>query len=105
MATVRNMFVLAAALVAGLSNPVSAQTDFIDPLDRPASTVGNLAGAHLNSVTTAGERLIAVGARGLIIVSDDAGTSWTQASSPSPATCWAFIFQPQSKAGRSATMA
>jgi photosystem II stability/assembly factor-like uncharacterized protein len=76
------MFVLAAALVMGLSTPVSAQTDFTDPLDRPASSVGNLTGAHLNSVTQAGQRLIAVGARGLIIVSDDAGAHWTQAPTP-----------------------
>lgn len=82
MVTLRYMIVLAAALVTGLSNPVNAQTDFTDPLDRPASTIGNPTSAHLNSVTTAGERLIAVGARGLIIVSDDAGATWTQAPSP-----------------------
>ncbi|MBJ2303700.1 MULTISPECIES: WD40/YVTN/BNR-like repeat-containing protein [unclassified Pseudomonas] len=82
MATVRYMFVLATVLVAGLSNVANAQTDFTDPLDRPASAVVNLTGAHLNSVTAAGDRLIAVGARGLIIVSDDAGANWTQAASP-----------------------
>lgn len=82
MTTVRYMFVLAATLMVGLSTAVNAQTDFTDPLDRPASTIGNPMGAHLNSVTTAGNRLIAVGARGLIIVSDDAGATWTQAPSP-----------------------
>jgi photosystem II stability/assembly factor-like uncharacterized protein len=82
MATVRNIFLLATALVLGLSNTASAQTDFTDPLDRPASSVSNLPAAHLNSVTTAGERLIAVGARGLIMFSDDAGSSWSQAQSP-----------------------
>jgi photosystem II stability/assembly factor-like uncharacterized protein len=76
------MFVWAVVLLLGLSTPVNAQTDFTDPLDRPAASVGNLTGAHLNSVTQAGERLIAVGARGLIIVSDDAGANWTQAPAP-----------------------
>jgi hypothetical protein len=98
MATVRYMFVLAAALLVGLSNPVIAQTDFIDPLDRPASSIGNLMGAHLNSVTTADKRLIAVGARGLIIVSDNAGATWTQVSTPVSSDLLAVHF-PTAKQG------
>jgi photosystem II stability/assembly factor-like uncharacterized protein len=76
------MFLLASAFAMCLLNQVHAQTDFIDPLDRPASSIRNLAGAHFNGVTTAGERLVAVGARGLIAFSDDDGVSWSQAASP-----------------------
>lgn len=82
MATVRCMSAWAAVLILGLSTPLFAQTEFIDPLDRPAATVLNLKGAQLNSVTQAGQRLIAVGARGLIIVSDDGAATWRQAPTP-----------------------
>ncbi|WP_425317565.1 YCF48-related protein [Pseudomonas nitroreducens] len=69
-----------------------ADDGFIDPLDRPASQVGNLLGAQFNAITTAGERLVAVGARGLIAVSDDAGSSWKQMASPVSSDLLAVYF-------------
>lgn len=47
---------------------------------------------QLLDVTTAGSRLVAVGASGLIIVSDDAGASWVQVDAPVSATLTAVTF-------------
>lgn len=55
---------------------------FQDPLATPAKMVGDLEHRPTQAVATAGERLIAVGLRGLIIYSDDGGDTWTQSSSP-----------------------
>lgn len=61
----------------------------IDPLDKavqPASELAlrgaGLPKAPVAGVARAGTRLVAVGARGLILVSVDAGGSWRQAPSP-----------------------
>lgn len=67
------------ALLLGV--PVSAG-EFRDPLDAPATLVERLDTAHLTSIAAAGERLIAVGARGLIVSSDDSGENWQQIQSP-----------------------
>ncbi|MDB6052153.1 MAG: hypothetical protein JWR17_4899 [Pseudomonas sp.] len=82
MTTVGCRLLLAALCAMALSARADAQTGFMDPLDRPASSISQLTRAHLNSVTTAGKRLVAVGARGLIMFSDDAGANWSQAPSP-----------------------
>lgn len=59
-----------------------AQGGFQDPLDLPARMVSNLDTRPLQSIAQAGKRLVAVGARGLIISSDDGGVSWQQSASP-----------------------
>jgi len=74
-------------IVAGLcallvSLPAAPASNFRDPLDTPAEMRTAPAQRPLMSVTQAGARLVAVGARGLIIVSDDLGQSWQQASVP-----------------------
>lgn len=56
--------------------------EFLDPLDVPASPVSRPAAAHLVSVANAGERLIAVGLRGLIAASEDQGRTWVQIPAP-----------------------
>lgn len=62
---------------------VAAQKDsFVDPLDAAAVMHQSIAGRPLMSVAHAGERLVAVGMRGLIAVSDDNGKTWTQISAP-----------------------
>ena len=55
---------------------------FQDPLATPAKMVGDLEHRPTQAVAIAGERLIAVGSRGLIIYSDDGGDTWTQSTSP-----------------------
>ncbi|WP_297837685.1 YCF48-related protein [Pseudomonas sp.] len=55
---------------------------FEDPLVTPAITQSNPAQRPLIGITHAGNRLIAVGLRGLIIYSDDQGKGWKQAKVP-----------------------
>lgn len=61
---------------------VAWAAEFLDPLDVPASPVSRPAAAHLVSVAYAGERLIAVGVRGLIAASEDKGRTWVQIPAP-----------------------
>lgn len=76
------------ALVAGslcallITSPIHAASSFRDPLDTPADQRTNPSQRPLMGVAQAGERLVAVGARGLIVVSDDGGKTWTQAKVP-----------------------
>ncbi|WP_220636596.1 WD40/YVTN/BNR-like repeat-containing protein [Georgfuchsia toluolica] len=65
-----------------LALPVSAESKFHDPLDTPAEMRSNVTKRPLMALTKAGERIVAVGSRGLIIGSDDHGKTWTQAQVP-----------------------
>lgn len=51
-------------------------------LDQPALQSAKAPHAVLLAVTRAGERLVAVGERGIILLSDDSGASWRQARVP-----------------------
>ena len=53
-----------------------------DPLQLPAQASGLAARSPLFAITSAGTRLIAVGQRGHILISDDNGQQWQQASVP-----------------------
>lgn len=53
-----------------------------DVLDSPASQVPNPQKAVYTALARAGERLVAVGERGLILLSDDNGQQWRQAQVP-----------------------
>ncbi len=55
---------------------------FQGPTEVSAIMSDKAAKSPLTAVTKAGERLIAVGQRGHILLSDDAGLSWTQAKVP-----------------------
>jgi len=60
---------------------VSAAT-FEDPLDWPAEAQSSPSNRPLLAVAVAGKRLVAVGLRGLIILSDDDGKTWYQSTAP-----------------------
>lgn len=66
--------------------------DLADSLERPAARVARPAQAVLLGVAVAGQRLVAVGERGLIVLSDDAGASWRQVATPLSATLTAVRF-------------
>lgn len=53
-----------------------------DLLERPAKMSGHAARAVLLAVTRAGQRLVAVGEQGIVLLSDDHGVSWRQARVP-----------------------
>jgi photosystem II stability/assembly factor-like uncharacterized protein len=64
----------------------------LDPLDRHALTMAHPERGVLLSVVTVGHRLIAVGAAGVIITSDDFGSSWTQVATPVSVTLTSVCF-------------
>jgi photosystem II stability/assembly factor-like uncharacterized protein len=53
-----------------------------DPLSTPAATAKSPAASQLVSIARAGAKLVAVGRRGVILVSADAGRNWKQIASP-----------------------
>jgi photosystem II stability/assembly factor-like uncharacterized protein len=61
-------------------------------LDRPALVVRQPERAMLMGVATAGTRLVAVGERGVVSLSDDGGRKWRQASVPVSVTLTAVRF-------------
>jgi photosystem II stability/assembly factor-like uncharacterized protein len=73
--------VLAAAAFAHRA-ATSAPEPFRDPLDQPAARNARLDLAHVNAISRAGSRLVAVGLRGLVVHSDGAGAAWRQADVP-----------------------
>jgi photosystem II stability/assembly factor-like uncharacterized protein len=76
---------LPAALLAALAlaaPPRAAAATFVDPLDAPARPSALAAARLLTGVASAGGRLVAVGARGHALWSDDGGRSWSQGSVP-----------------------
>ncbi len=61
-------------------------------LDRPALTSAKAAHSTLLAVTRAGDRLVAAGERGIILVSDDNGATWQQARVPTSVNLVALRF-------------
>ncbi|OZG74004.1 photosystem I reaction center subunit IV [Hahella sp. CCB-MM4] len=72
---------LLAVCALGLSIGVAGAQDR-DVLETPAMDTEHATETLLLDVTSAGNRLVAVGQRGHIIYSDDDGKSWSQASVP-----------------------
>lgn len=54
-----------------------------DLLEQPARQTERVKSAVLTAVAAAGKRLVAVGERGIVLLSDDNGLSWRQAKVPS----------------------
>jgi photosystem II stability/assembly factor-like uncharacterized protein len=63
-----------------------------DSLDDPAIQIKDPARAVLLSIAKAGNRLVAVGERGIVITSDDGGKNWKQAVVPSSDSITAVKF-------------
>ncbi|MFN3770759.1 MAG: WD40/YVTN/BNR-like repeat-containing protein [Ectopseudomonas guguanensis] len=61
-------------------------------LERPALRAVNPARSYLLGIAQAGQRLVAVGERGLIVLSDDQGATWRQAAAPVSVTLTAVRF-------------
>src|SRR5688572_16714729 len=84
---------LGAVLLLGVSAAAVAQ-DSAAPavLSEPALQSPKALGAAMLAVTRAGHRLVAVGERGTVLLSDDAGASWRQARVPVQVTLTAVRF-------------
>jgi photosystem II stability/assembly factor-like uncharacterized protein len=72
------MLSIALALLQGLVQAAS----YVDVVDLPAQPSALAMHSPLRDVVRAGARLVAVGLRGHILYSDDAGKNWQQASVP-----------------------
>jgi len=70
---------LVAAMAAG--GIALAQLDPTDPANKPAETAPLASSSLLLDLAVAGNRLVAVGERGHVLLSDDQGASWRQAKS------------------------
>ncbi|GJI87589.1 WD40/YVTN/BNR-like repeat-containing protein [Duganella hordei] len=53
-----------------------------DTITRPALAIGNVGNVALLAIAAAGPRLVAVGERGVIALSDDQGKTWRQSPAP-----------------------
>lgn len=69
------------AALGGMSLGARA-APFRDPLDVPSPATKLLDGSQLAAVAKAGDRVVAVGTRGLIVVSEDGGRQWRQVLAP-----------------------
>ena len=76
----RSLILLAAALAA--AHHAAAATPVGDALQRPALMVRAPQRAVLLAAAQAGERIVAVGERGIVALSDDRGATWQQAPCP-----------------------
>lgn len=87
-------FGLAALVAIALSPPAlaRAQPRFQDPLDTPARLRKAVDTRPLLAIARAGEFLVAVGSRGMIVRSEDGGKSWNQATVPVEADLLAVHF-------------
>ena len=79
------------AAAATLTTPVAAGP-FLDPLNVPAAVSPLAEKSLLQGVTRAGDRLVAVGQRGHILVSLDNGATWKQAKVPVSSDLTAVFF-------------
>lgn len=77
---------------AGASGTAASSATVSDAFDRPALTVKRPAGSVLLGGATAGVRTVAVGERGLIMLSDDGGKQWRQVPVPTSVTLTAVRF-------------
>jgi photosystem II stability/assembly factor-like uncharacterized protein len=83
---------LALALTCLSTIPLAGAEPVGAALERPAVITANAANAYLLGIAQAGERLVAVGERGIVLLSDDAGVSWRQVPTPVSVTLTAVRF-------------
>ena len=71
---------------------VAPAANFTDVLDQPAGTSALASQRLLQATAVAGKRIVAAGARGHIVYSDDLGKTWRQANVPVSADLTALQF-------------
>jgi photosystem II stability/assembly factor-like uncharacterized protein len=86
------ILLVGTALILVGSESVVAAKGVLDPLHRPAMLSKLAEKSVLLAVTSAGKRLVAVGEHGVIVLSDDDGSSWYQATVPVSVTLTAVRF-------------
>ncbi len=90
-------FITSALFAVSLMFTTLAQSAWQDPLESPALSTDRAHESLLLDITRVGSRLIAVGAHGHIVYSDDNGKSWDQSRTPSSVTLTAVYFSSATK--------
>lgn len=88
----RSLAPLLVATALACLSATGAAAELPNTLSRPAALSDLAPRSMLSAVTRAGERLVAVGERGHIVVSDDQGGSWQQMPSPVSVTLTSVCF-------------
>jgi photosystem II stability/assembly factor-like uncharacterized protein len=83
---------LALVVALALSAAGALATEVPDTLNRPATRVARPGQSFLLGVANAGDRVIAVGERGVVVLSDDQGKTWRQTAVPVSVTLTAVTF-------------
>ena len=78
----RTFTLAVAAIATAAALAASGDARWRDVLDTPAAQSPLAARGLLNGLARAGQRIVAVGQRGHVLYSDDAGKSWKQATVP-----------------------
>jgi photosystem II stability/assembly factor-like uncharacterized protein len=78
----RKLALVVSACAAAVALAAAPDTRFRDVLDTPSVKSPLAARGLLNGLARAGQRLVAVGQRGHVLYSDDAGKHWEQADVP-----------------------
>ena len=81
-----------ATLLVALAASTAPDRSFVDVLDQPSMPSTLAAQRVLQATAVAGQRLVAAGARGHIVYSDDRGATWQQAKVPVSADLTALHF-------------
>lgn len=81
--------VLALACAGAFS---ATMPGFVDPLDAPAEFSASPGTQPMTAVASTGKRLVGVGQRGVIVVSDNHGSTWRQVPSPVQSDLTAVTF-------------
>jgi len=95
----RRRWIAPAALLCGLAvaltttvSPSFARAERIDLATLPAFKTPKAARSLILALATVGDRLVAVGERGIVVHSDDNGATWIQAEVPVSVTLTAVTF-------------
>jgi len=89
---IRTLLLAAASLAMAVPALAAGQGAVQSALDRPAVSVRAPERAVLLGAALAGERVVAVGERGIVLSSDDAARSWRQAPTPTGVSLTALRF-------------
>jgi photosystem II stability/assembly factor-like uncharacterized protein len=84
--------ILVGTLAAAASVAIAVAAPVGDALDRAAVVARSPERTVLLSAASAGARVVAVGERGIVVLSDDAGRSWRQAAVPTSVTLTSVRF-------------
>ena len=87
-----HLVALAVAMAALAAPALSNAAPVGDALNRPAVQAAHPERAVLLAAAQAGQRIVAVGERGIVLLSDDGATSWRQVPVPTSVTLTAVRF-------------